>query len=231
MSANASMIENAISSSSTINKGARTTQFVNVSGNRNLNFYTGYWFQIKKYNLNLSLNTSGNLSQYNSYIDSLKNTNKNSSLSFSGEISYSKEDKPTFSVRPEITFVNSRSSLNPGIVTKYWLFNNEASLNIPLPKNFEIATDVNVSIRQKTPVFRENVNAVKWNAYVGKKFWKNKTGEIRLSVFDILDQNIGFNRNATSNFISENTYNTIRRYWMLSFTWNFNKTPGAPAAK
>jgi hypothetical protein len=71
---------------------------------------------------------------------------------------------------------------------------------------------------------------VRWNAYLAKKFWKNKSGEVRISVFDILDQNIGVQRNASSNFISENSYNTIRRYWLLSFTWNFTKNPAGVAA-
>ena len=40
---------------------------------------------------------------------------------------------------------------------------------------------------------------------------------------DILNQNIGFDRNINDNFISERTYNTMRRYFMLSFIWNFSK--------
>ncbi len=231
MSGSFNMTDNAISTSSFINKGVRTTQYVNVSGNYSANFWSGYWIQIKKYNVNVGLNVNGNLSRYNNFIDSNKNTNNNSSIGIGTNIGYYKDKKISFNVSPDMNFVTSRSTLNPNTVTRYWLFNTDASLNVPLPKDFDFNTEAVVSIRQKTPVFTRNVNAVKWNASVGKKFWKNKTGEIRLHVFDILDQNIGFNRNATSNFISENTYNTIRRYWLVSFTWNFNKNPGAPAAK
>ncbi|MGZ5252966.1 MAG: outer membrane beta-barrel protein [Flavitalea sp.] len=231
MSASLNMTDNAISTSSFINKGVRTTQFVNVSGNYSANFWSGYWLQIKKYNLNVGFNANGNFSRYNNFIDSNKNTNNNTSMGIGTNIGYYKDKKISFNVGPDINFITSRSTLNPNTVTRYWLFNTDASLNVPLPKDFDFNTEAVVSIRQKTPVFTRNVNAVKWNASVGKKFWKNKSGEVRLHVFDILDQNIGFNRNATSNFISENTYNTIRRYWLLSFTWNFNKNPGAPTAK
>ncbi len=231
LSASYNMTENAISTSSFINKGVRTTQFVNVSGNYNANFWSGYWFSVKKPNININLNLNGNLSRYNNFIDGLKNTNNNSTVGVGAGISHYKEKKMSFNLGSNIDFVTSKSSLNPNTVTRYWIFSADPSINIPLPKDFDINTDAVFAVRQKTPVFNRNVNAVKWNASIGKKFLKNKTGEIRLAVFDILDQNIGFNRNATSNFISENTYNTLRRYWLLSFTYNFNKNPGAPASK
>lgn len=42
---------------------------------------------------------------------------------------------------------------------------------------------------------------------------------------DILNQNIGFQRNISSNFVTERTYNVIRRFWLVTFQWNFNKGP------
>ncbi len=225
MSANFNMVDNAISTSSTIDKGIRTTQFVNVSGNYNLNFWAGYWIQIKKYNINVGFNGGGNLGRYNSFIDEKRNVNNNTNVNLSMNIHYSKEKGPSFYINPNINFVTSKSSLNPGTVTRYRVFENQMSINYPLPWNFEVNTEVELAVRQKTAVFNRDLNATKWNAYLAKKFLKNKTGEIRVSVFDILDQNIGFSRNATSNFISENTYNTIRRYWLLSFTWNFSRNP------
>jgi hypothetical protein len=59
---------------------------------------------------------------------------------------------------------------------------------------------------------------------------KNDMGRIRFSAFDILNQNNSFQRNATTNIVTERNYNTFRRYFMLSFIWNFSnngmKAPG-----
>ena len=44
-----------------------------------------------------------------------------------------------------------------------------------------------------------------------------------LTVNDILNQNIGFNRDITSNYVSENTYATVQRYVLFSLRWKFNK--------
>lgn len=231
MSANMNLVDNAISYSSIIDKGVRTTQYINVSGNYNLNFWAGYWIQVKKYNLNIGFNGGGSIGKNNNYINNEKNVNNNSNVNISTNINYNKEKGLSFYLNPQMNFVTSKSSINPENVTRYWIFQHEMSINYPLPWNFEINTEVDWNIRQKTKQFNRDLNAVKWNAYLAKKFWKNKNGELRFTVFDILDQNIGFNRIANSNFISENTYNTIRRYWMVSFTWNFNKNPTATATK
>jgi hypothetical protein len=49
---------------------------------------------------------------------------------------------------------------------------------------------------------------------------------IRIEAFDILNQNKGFNRYISANTLRENTFETLSRYFMLAFVWNFSKTPG-----
>ena len=78
-------------------------------------------------------------------------------------------------------------------------------------------------------MFDRNNNVFRWNAYVSKKFLKNDELELRASVFDILNQNLGFSRYANSNEVTESNYNTIRRYGMVTLIWNFTKmAAGAP---
>jgi hypothetical protein len=92
-----------------------------------------------------------------------------------------------------------------------------------LPWKLEIGNSLNVNIRQKTSVFEKNNNVFRWNARIDRKLFKNDVVRLRFAANDILDQNIGFNRNINSNFISERTYDTIRRNFLLSLIWNFNK--------
>jgi hypothetical protein len=185
----------------------------------------GYWFQIKKINLNLGFNGGTNFSQYNNILDGDKNTNYNRNVNLYMNIYYYKEKKYEFSMRPGATYNYSRSSLRPDVITRYWTSESNVEASIFLPWKLEFNSTATFYLRQKTDVFTNTPNNTKWNAYLGKKFWKNNAGEIRVSVFDILDQNLGVQRNATSNFISENTYNTIRRYWLVSFIWNFTHNP------
>ena len=68
---------------------------------------------------------------------------------------------------------------------------------------------------------------ITWDAYIAKKLFKDKKSEIRVSAFDILDQNKGVNRNTGSTTVTEVTTETLHRYFLLSFIWNFTKNPAA----
>lgn len=224
VSTNFNFVNNAISSSSTIDSvNRRTNQYVNVNGNYNLNVWTGYWFQIKKWKLNLGMNGGGGASKFHNFVNGKENVNTNNNFNVRFDLWYDKENKYNIRISPGIQRNFSKSSLRPDIVTKYWTSESDVEGTVFLPWKLELNSSANINIRQKTDVFPRDLNAVRWNAYLAKKFWKNNAGEIRMSVFDILDQNIGFQRNATSNFITENTYTTVRRYWLLSFTWNFTR--------
>ncbi len=231
MSGNLNIIDNAISNSSTVDTGGRrVNQFVNVTGNRTFNLWSGYWFQLKKLKLNLGFNGGVTFSRFNSVLNGLKNVNNNRSVNVNFNINYDKEKKFSFGINPALSYNYSRSSLRPDVITKYLTSESNVDATVYLPWKLELNSSATISLREKTDVFNDNLNAVRWNAYLGKKFWKNNAGEIRFSVFDILDQNIGFQRSANSNFISENTYNTIRRYWLVGFIWNFTHNPaGSPA--
>jgi hypothetical protein len=234
LSGNLTFTDNAISTNTIVqtnadSAGKRITQYVNVDGNYNMSTWMGYWFQLKKLKINLGVNGGANIGQYNNILDGEKNTNYNRSVNLYLNASYYKEKKVEIGIRPGATYTYTRSSQRPDVITRYWTSESNVEATVYLPWKLELSSEATFFLRQKTEVFKNTPNNTKWNAYLGKKFWKNNAGEIRMSVFDILDQNLGFQRNATSNFISENTYNTIRRYWLVSFIWNFSHNPaGTP---
>ncbi|HYE56623.1 MAG TPA: outer membrane beta-barrel protein, partial [Chitinophagaceae bacterium] len=224
------MVDNAISTSSVVDSvNRRTNQYVNVDGNYNLNLWAGYWFKVKKLNMNIGANGGLSAGKFHNYVNGLENINTNRNWNLRMDIWHEKDNKYVFRFAPAISRNYSRSSLRPDVITKFWTSDSEIEGTVFLPWKLELNSMATFSLRQKTDVFTNDLNVVRWNAYLAKKFWKNNAGEIRFSVFDILDQNIGFQRNAGSNFINENTYNTIRRYWMVSFTWNFSKNPATAA--
>ncbi|NDC42943.1 MAG: hypothetical protein EBZ77_15560, partial [Chitinophagia bacterium] len=66
----------------------------------------------------------------------------------------------------------------------------------------------------------------RWNAYISHKFLKNNQLTVQAAVYDLLNQNLGYNRESENGIITESRYNTIRRYGMLNVIWNFTRAPG-----
>ena len=222
---NATYTNNAISTSLNTVDGVNTTQYVNVNGNYSVSTWSGYNFKLAKPDINLGLNFSPGLNHSNNFINGKKNSNDNNQYEFGPHISKYKEEKYEFWFYSSITYYDNRATIST-YSTNYWLNNNELSGSVELPKKFEISTELSIMFRQRTALFPTNNNVIKWNASVGKKLLKKKQLEIKLSVFDILNQNIGYDRTATANIITQNNYNTIRRYGMLNVIWNFTHQPG-----
>ena len=95
--------------------------------------------------------------------------------------------------------------------------------NATLPFGVSITSDItSVANTGRPPGF--NTHFTKWNAAITKQVLKNKKGELKFSVNDILNQNTGISRNSNQNYIEDVTYKTLKRYYMVGFTYSLLKT-------
>ncbi|MEJ7680941.1 MAG: outer membrane beta-barrel protein [Segetibacter sp.] len=217
--------------------GIRRYRYVNLNGNYNGFLGSNYNFKIQKLDLSFNFGFNINVSRYNnivstlnnSVLNSIKNRTDNNAYGFNFGGYKSKEKKYDINYYGNINYNTSTSSVNPNLKTNYYTHSHNLYLNVTLPKRFEFNTNVEASFRQKTNLFTANNNIILWNAYIGKKMFKNDKGMISIRANDILDQNRGYNRFVNSNILREETYQTLRRYFLLSYTWNFSKNPGGAA--
>jgi PKD repeat protein len=61
------------------------------------------------------------------------------------------------------------------------------------------------------------------NTSIYKTFLKNDNLKFEISGNDLLNQNTGFERNASGNYISQTTFNNIQRYFLTTLSWDFSK--------
>jgi len=224
--------DNAITNLTTIDTllGKQIYKPVNVDGNTNWNFWGGWYKQggPKKWNYGLNLNGNGGVN--NSFVQQASGIVKNRTTytSFGGgpEARYEEEEKKSISIRPQISYNTSNSSIQAGIENNYFTYGGNLSGFYMLPWKLELSSDVDFDFRQKLPAFPTAQNFTIWNAYLAKKIFKKKTGKLIFEAHDLLNQNRGFNRFVQTNFIQEERYNRISRYFMLRFEWTFNKMPG-----
>lgn len=106
---------------------------------------------------------------------------------------------------------------------EYFSQDYNASFDWRLPKGFFFATVFNYAINnQRAAGF--NVTVPLWNACISKQVLKFTQGEIKLSARDLLNKNVGISRNTSNNYIEDSRVLTLRRFFLLSFTYTLSKT-------
>lgn len=223
---------NAIRNSTNTDSIGRTRyQYVNMDGNYNYRARFGYGQKFPKLwdiYANLSYSFYQNVSS--SIVNGLFNQSHSGNQSINLSFSKYKENKYDMYINHSYSYNNSSSSIRKDVNNNYWSMNTYANVNIHLPAGFEISQSLSANFRQTTSVFKTNNNVITWDAYFAKKIFKDKKSEIRLSAFDILDQNKGVNRNTSETTVTERTFETLHRYFLLSFVWNFTKNGAAATA-
>lgn len=96
--------------------------------------------------------------------------------------------------------------------------------NFFLPFKMELGSDCSFQFQPKNNAFNSSINIIQWNAFLTKKLLKNDQALVKFSVNDLLNQNTGYNRSVSGNSIYESNRLVLKRYWLLTFTWNFTKS-------
>lgn len=195
------------------------TKPINTNGNYSVNLYVGYGFKLKKLDLQVNLNPNLN---YNKSVNSINNSTNNSKTLNSGfgvYLNKSKEKK--YEISLSNNFSNSRNATSQNDEIKSFNTNNLGlDIGVYFKEKWKLSTDYNLSTRQKTVDFQDNLTNQLWNARLQRTF-KNDEFTAYIMVRDILNQNIGIRRYVYENSISEEQNDRLKRYAMIGFTWNF----------
>jgi hypothetical protein len=140
-------------------------------------------------------------------------------------MNYGVTDKYRFSAGPQLGHVSSKSSFRSGINNNFYTYGGRMDAFLMLPGKIELNSDVNFDFRQRIAAFDQNTNIIQWNASIGRKVLKDKSGKIFLVANDILNQNRGYNRVINEESIIDSRFLRVSRYVLLKFEWSFNKKP------
>ncbi len=229
-SLNVSVISNSITNKQTFDRstGVTSTTPVNTNGNANINLWSGLGFKSKKLDTRFNLGPNLNYSRYTGFLDGRENVSKTLSAGANIWASKVKDKKYDISVNNEYRFNNNKTSLASGSRN---FSSNSFSVNSTLyyKKTWSFTSSYEYNWREKIDNTDVNLNNHLLNASL-KKTFKNNEFSVFLSARDLLNQNIGIDRNFTNNNFYETRNERLKRYFMLGFSWDFkNKTAKAPA--
>jgi hypothetical protein len=214
--------------------GQSVSQYFNLPGRSATNFNGGINFNRKLGKLTniyggVGFNITGNTG-YNYSNDSL-NMSKNIVYNPSLNISMHKEKKVDLNLSGGPTYTTSQTSLQPNINNNGWGAQANLDGTIYLPLDFQVGTYSSYQYNAATASFHSDFSQLLLNMFIIKTFGKKKNLMVELWGNDLLNQNSGFSRNAQANLITQTTYNTLKRYYMLTINYEFTKMAGGTSKK
>lgn len=205
-----------------LQRGSQIIRPVNLDGYFSLRSFINYTFPIKKIKTNLSVNVSGNYNNVpgmiNTNINYAKTATGGLGLVFSSNIS----EKFDFTLSSNSSYSNIQNTLQTSSNTNYLSQVSKLKITTNPWKGLILQSEYsNTYYSGLTSAFNQSISL--WNAAIGYKFLKNKQAELRLTVYDILNQNNSVSRTNTDSYIQDSQTNVLNRYYMLTFTYNFKK--------
>jgi hypothetical protein len=199
------------------------TRPVNVDGTYRINGSVNYGFGIKKLKSRLSFGLNAGLNNNISYANGLLNTIVTKSTGPSMSYAYIVDDVIDINLTARYSFSQTTNEVNPNLNTNFLTKVFGADMTNYLPFNIVLNQSFNYAINTgRAEGFNTAIPI--WNASFSKFFLKNKRAEIKMSAFDLLNKNIGINRNVSQNQIVDRSYNVISQYFMLTFTYSLQKS-------
>ena len=120
-----------------------------------------------------------------------------------------------------------RSTFTPDRNSEGFTLIGDARVRAYLPAKFQLYADLAYTYEAPTKTYAEKFERAIFTPGVSKKFLKGENLVVDFYVNDILNQNKGFSRRQTVNSFTQQTFNTISRYFMLKVSWDFTSMKGA----
>lgn len=207
--------------------GVRKSKPVNVNGVYNLNTNISYSRPVKFLKGTVEIGTSGG---YNRNKQLINDINGNAQLNTIRTVSAGPDirfdinptDKLNLGIGGGINYNKTKYSVQSLTPAEYFSQEYNASADWQLPKGFFFSTDFNYTINSQRAA-GYNLRVPLWNASISKQVLKFNRGELKFSARDLLNKNVGISRNTNNNYIEDSRVLTLRRFFLLSFTYSLSK--------
>ncbi|MDJ1495444.1 outer membrane beta-barrel protein [Cytophagaceae bacterium DM2B3-1] len=202
----------------TLKKGAQLSTPVNLNGSWSTRSLFTYGLPVGFMKSNLNLTSSVTYNNTPALINTVTNTSNSYTLSQGLTLSSNISEKIDFTLGYTGNYNIVRNTLQPQLNNNYFYHLANGKLNWTFGKGFVLQN--NVSYTQYFGLEGGyNQSYVLWNASFAKKFFKDQNGELKLSVFDLLNQNNNISRNVTETYIEDSQTQVLKQYFMLTFTY------------
>ncbi|MDX1407331.1 MAG: outer membrane beta-barrel protein, partial [Saprospiraceae bacterium] len=196
-----------------------TQRPVNIDNDYRLTGYASFGTPLKFIRSRVELNSNVSYNNSKLFINTIENDvdrwTKSFGLSFSSMNSEVLEYQVGTRFSNTTTEYSEDRSFDQDFLTQTYY----ADVTVNFLKTWSVSTSYDLNV-YKGDQFEGNEELPLWKASLSKFVFKDKRAEIKLSMFDVLDENRGINRTSESNYLEEIRTNSLGRYYMLSFIYS-----------
>ncbi|HVU94342.1 MAG TPA: TonB-dependent receptor [Puia sp.] len=209
--------------------GVQQQQFVNVNGAYNLLLSLTYGFALpgKSHPGNGSLDLHGQYMHDIGFAGQQQTATNSGGLGGLLKLNYHPTPKCYAEGSADLDYSGAGYNTAGGSsATRIWQQSYNLSLSYELPLNLSLSSSCNLratAARGTAP----SPTVLYWNAAVARKLFHNQAGEVRFSVFDLLNSNSSYAQFTTTYSVETRQANVPGRQLLLSMTYNIQRFASA----
>lgn len=199
--------------------GGQISQPINLDGNFRTTFFLTYGAPIKGLKTNFNVNSRVNFNRIPGIINGERNLNDNLGLSQGLTLTSNVSKNLDFTLSSTGTYNIVNSSIQTAQNNNF--YSQESNLRLYFsPNGGKLFLGNNLNHTLFTGLTEGfNQNFWLWNIEGGFRFAKNNKAELKLVVFDLLNENNSISRTISDVSVTDVFTNVLTRYTMLTFTY------------
>lgn len=201
--------------------GSRISSPINLNGYYNINSLISYGFPVKLIKSNLNFNLNAGVSNTPSIVNDKMNEALSPTYGLGIVWSSNISKMWDFTVSTQTNFTEQYNTIQTQSNSSYINHQHKFKLNLMPWKGLVISSEIAQQLYEGiSDNFSQNYTL--WNAGIGYKFLKKDAAELRLTAFDLLNQNQAISRNFTDTYTEDVYTNILRQYFLLNFSYKFS---------
>jgi hypothetical protein len=203
-------------------KGVRIMRPVNVDNNLRINANATFSFPVQKLKSRFGITATGTYQEGTNVVNDEATEIVQNSVG--GTLRYNFRYKEILDVNLDanVTRQSTDYEFNADASQLYFNKTYTGELNYSFLRHYSIQTVFEFLVYEsKTMNYRQEIPL--FNLSISRYILKGKAAEIRVSLINVLDKNIGLSQQADINYFERSVSNSLGRYLMFSFVYSINK--------
>ncbi|HEY9049218.1 MAG TPA: outer membrane beta-barrel protein [Ohtaekwangia sp.] len=202
-----------------LNRGTQLSYPVNINGYATMRTLLTYGLPVAFLKSNMNLSTGFTYNRMPAVINGARNLANNYGISQGLVLSSNVSEDVDFTLSYTANYTIVKNTLQKQSDNNYFNQTGSFKLTWLFWKGFVLTSTLNNTLyRGLSATYDQSIWF--WNAGLGYKFLKDKSLEVKVTAFDIFNQNNVISRDVTQTYIEDRQTNVLTRYFMLTLTYS-----------